>query len=323
MAASSEDTSVVVYDCAAQPELPAFAPGHARVFCRCDGHQGPVKQIAWSPFRSGWLASASADYTAQLWDVSSEPSAGASGPRAAQPVASFRGHFGRVFSVCWDLRNPFALLTGGDDHTLRVWDPRVQLHAAPPNGKEVRARLCTEQKQSKASVKPAKGLGGHGGLQSGWKKHPPRETSQAVRSHSQSDLHAKRDSAGGAQAVTALSQSAEEAKTPPGDASSSMDPSPTRDAPLANAGSVCEAGDASMERKAASGGAAGSSRGIKGGIFSSFASLGSGKPMRAQNQHTTVPSRRSNLCAEAVSVRCAASVGGRHGAICLFVGATL
>jgi WD40 repeat protein len=84
------------------------------------GHTGPVWSVAISP-DNHWLATASNDKTARLWDLNN--------PSAAPLV--LRGHEKDIRAVAFSPDSRW-LVTGSDDATGRVWDVRAADPSAAP-----------------------------------------------------------------------------------------------------------------------------------------------------------------------------------------------
>lgn len=76
-------------------------------------HHKSVLDVAWSPHARSLLATASADGTVRVVDLSKDPPI---------DVATLRGHDGRVLSVCWSAIDKNFVVSGGEDQTARVWD---------------------------------------------------------------------------------------------------------------------------------------------------------------------------------------------------------
>lgn len=85
------------------------------------GHKGEVNAVEWDPSGS-LLASASDDWTAKLWNASSDSF-----------VSDLRDHQERVYRVRWSPTGPstshpnapLVLATGSFDATVRLWDPET------------------------------------------------------------------------------------------------------------------------------------------------------------------------------------------------------
>eukprot|EP00951_Prasinocladus_malaysianus_P024255 scaffold208951_cov37-Prasinocladus_malaysianus.AAC.2 len=110
--------------------------------------QGPVHDCAWAALAGGRLvlAAACADGAVRCWAIdltTCDPARGEAGKSSSsqpQPLASMRGHTGRVLSVAWHrsqlnlgqsssssspspLSSTPLLTSGGEDQTVRAWDP--------------------------------------------------------------------------------------------------------------------------------------------------------------------------------------------------------
>lgn len=86
------------------PPPPDFRPA-----LRLTGHTGPVAQVRLSP-DGRFIASASADGTARLWDS-----------RTGEHIETLVGHLAGVSALAWS-PDSATLATGSDDKTIRLWD---------------------------------------------------------------------------------------------------------------------------------------------------------------------------------------------------------
>jgi ribosome assembly protein RRB1 len=79
------------------------------------GHKKSIEDLQWSPVEVDVFASCSVDKSIRLWDVRKKH-----GSALTQPNA----HESDVNVISWNEKVTFALLSGGDDGSFKVWDLR-------------------------------------------------------------------------------------------------------------------------------------------------------------------------------------------------------
>ncbi|XP_038056324.1 gem-associated protein 5-like [Patiria miniata] len=109
-------------------------------FRTLNGHTLRITALSWSPHGNGRLVSASYDGTAQVWDV-----------LKGEPIANFRSHFGRLFSVLWSILDPDVIFSGGEDFCLLKWRVSQVQHTRPPTHKRNTAAVMHRSGKSKTA----------------------------------------------------------------------------------------------------------------------------------------------------------------------------
>ncbi|KAL7288788.1 hypothetical protein TKK_0016767 [Trichogramma kaykai] len=80
------------------------------------GHSGAILEMHFST-DGNTLFTASTDTTLGIWDI-----------MAGTRIKKLKGHTSFVNSVCGTRRGVTQLCSGGDDSTIRIWDPRKKTH---------------------------------------------------------------------------------------------------------------------------------------------------------------------------------------------------
>ena len=186
LAVSSDDGSIGVYDCSefvlpsSLPFSSSLSPPPAPLLL--SGHQSPVKHISWSPHPqyATHLLSACYDNTVQLWDAAT-----------GSPLASMRGHDGRVLCCGWSPLFPAVVYSGAEDQTVRVWDITQQKDREPPTAppqsavqKDGKDRARTHSREKDRRPGRASGDGRGRKAENGRSRHKSPARQAAAAAHS-------------------------------------------------------------------------------------------------------------------------------------------
>lgn len=102
----------------------------------CKGHRKKARSVAWN-CTGEYLASASEDCTAKIWNVGSNNSNSGNSNNSSsndnitmgRELVSLSGHSDTVERVRWHPMNPNILCTASSDRTILLWDIRVSTNS--------------------------------------------------------------------------------------------------------------------------------------------------------------------------------------------------
>ncbi|CAK7197475.1 WD domain protein [Sporothrix eucalyptigena] len=117
---------------------------HYRRVLAMRGHDGPIAQVRISP-DGRWIASASADGTARIWDA-----------ETGAHMTTLVGHVAGLSCLAWS-PDSNTLATGSDDKAIRLWD-RVTAEPAHAVGEPPEGEDEDEENENRVAVPTAAAL---------------------------------------------------------------------------------------------------------------------------------------------------------------------